>query len=495
MPNEKSTLAAFVEVDTGSPANVDVHVSGPGGDFTVPSPDNGATQHSVPVLGMRAESTYEFDVEASTDDDTKNETTEFTTGAIPDTYPTFETVVSDPERMAPGWTMFDLNSNVAIADPAIATYFLVAVDEEGEVVWYIEGPDPFGDARVLPNGNLLTNGGDHFMREWTPSGKIVHEWLGAGKADLVPPERITDDTIMVDVDSFHHEMSQLPNGNLLALTHILEPIESDEPLCGEDPADFAGVYNAIGDQAVEVEYDTGEIVNRWVFSEALDPLSDPENLLCPNDNALEAGPAVATLYPLDPPAIDAAHANSVVVDEERNALIVTQRANSMILAVRYQDDDNGSAGELLWAAGPYGDVELEGDGEWSYGLHAPHIQPDGSIMIFDNGFERPDGERSRAVRYEIDDSDPDNVTARQVWEYEYTLDGEPSYSAFLGDADVLENGDVLISGGGSSVVQIVEVAPADAASGGDVVFEYREIDDPVFGIISYRAERIAPLGR
>ncbi len=135
-----------------------------------------------------------------------------------------------------------------------------------------------------------------------------------------------------------------------------------------------------------------------------------------------------------------------------------------------------------------------------YGNHAPVIRPDGSILLFDNGNERPvpGPPYSRAVRVVIDDSapDPSQWTARQTWEFrtDDLVTGEPLYADFLGDADQLANGNVLVGAGGIGQVvppargRIIEVVPT-GASGGDIVWDVSLPDT----YTSYRAERLTSL--
>ena len=108
---------------------------------------------------------------------------------------------------------------------------------------------------------------------------------------------------------------------------------------------------------------------------------------------------------------------------------------------------------------------------------------------------------SRAVIYDVDDSsdDPAEWSASQRWEYRaFDADGLPVYTSFIGDADVLDNGNVLITFGGSGTpgppnpddplhFLIVEVVP-DAVSGGDVVWQLTNPVDEPHSV--YRSERI-----
>ncbi len=118
--------------------------------------------------------------------------------------------------------------------------------------------------------------------------------------------------------------------------------------------------------------------------------------------------------------------------------------------------------------------------------------------MYDNGNDRPGRGTdeaplySRAVLYDID---PDAHTIEQTWEYRSNREGELLFAAFVGDADRLDNGNVLITNGamngaGGLSAQIVEVVPR-LPDGGDVVFNF-EVDGGA-GWIVYRAERIPSL--
>jgi hypothetical protein len=98
----------------------------------------------------------------------------------------------------------------------------------------------------------------------------------------------------------------------------------------------------------------------------------------------------------------------------------------------------------------------------------------------------------------VDDSsdDPADWTARQTWEFR-TDDletGDPLYADFLGDADQLPNGNVLVGFGGIGQVELpargrmIEVVPT-GSEGGDIVWDVSIPDTWT----SYRAERLTSL--
>ncbi len=96
-----------------------------------------------------------------------------------------------------------------------------------------------------------------------------------------------------------------------------------------------------------------------------------------------------------------------------------------------------------------------------WGQHYVSEPAPGRVLVFDNGFERPGGEFSRAIEYQI------NTTARtavKVWEYR----GAPDiFAALVGSARRLPNGNTAIMFGmlagqnaSTGPVTAVEVTPA-----------------------------------
>lgn len=130
-------------------------------------------------------------------------------------------------------------------------------------------------------------------------------------------------------------------------------------------------------------------------------------------------------------------------------------------------------------------------------------------MIYDNGNERPstsldDPENlpySRAVQYAID---VEEGTATQIWEHRADAPGEAVYAPFVGDADMLEAGTVLITHGGlldppahtpaaEGVIPWARIIEVDYDTG-DILFDLHVKDpDRETGWIVYRAERISTM--
>jgi hypothetical protein len=356
---------------------------------------------------------------------------------------------------------------------------LVALDEEGQVVWYYGNDLGAGDSRMTQDGTVMFLYAPFGFKEVDLLGRKVESWAWGGPDDVRPGGPVIVDSPTYDLVSFHHEVAPQPNGNIVAFSRYeldLTPAEQ-EAICPGDPADFG-----IREDLVMEFTREGEVLHEWSLSDVIDPAQVPGRELCAVGFADYR---------------DWAHGNGIVLDAPNNRVLVSARHIDMLVAFRYQDDANGPSGELLWSVGPEGTLPYEG--EHSYGIHAPEITPDGSILLFDNGNDRPvDVPYSRAVRIVVDDSSPDPAqwTARQTWEFR-TADlrtGQPLYADFLGDADQLANGNVLISAGGIGQVEppaygrMIEVVPT-GASGGDIVYDVSLPDT----YTSYRAERLTSL--
>lgn len=461
-------------------------------------PASGA--HDIPLLGLRPDTTYTVEVEA----DGATGSTNLLTGGLPDDLPPI-VVESEPDRMSPGLTLFNaIPLNFGAESEATEDGYLIAVDDEGEVVWFYRQTHSIQDVRQSTDGQLLFINHETGARKLDPTDGSVIEWSGTTGLDDVPQDGhgrsyAGDGAIRVDTEQMHHEIIELPNGNLMTLSREVRSVEGfPEPIC-DDGDEFTGSYDVVGDTIVEFRPDDGEIVAEWSLFDLARPLDDLSRIrpseFCSN--------YLSDLYP-GIMARDWTHANGVVLDAERNAVLVSVRHLDQVWAIRYADDDSGPAGELLWRLGENGDFTLE-DGEWFLHQHATEVLADGSIMLYDNGNERPgtsldDPDRlpySRAVQYEID---TERFVARQVWEHRADSPGEAVYAPFLGDADLLEGGTVLITHGGQldppahmpgeGVVAWGRVIEVDYDTG-EIVFDVR-MKDPKgeAGWIIYRAERI-----
>jgi hypothetical protein len=499
-PHPVSAVSAVLHVTTTAPTTVSLTVAGASGAFDVPA-DHPATDHTIPVVGMHAETDYTVIVHArpAGGGDVAEERLPFHTGALPADLPPITVTTSQPARMEPGVTVVNATNWAPVDDAG----YIIAVDATGAIVWYDRIPQSILDVDTTPRGTFLVTVDDAMIEEVDLLGTVVRKWGTHISRDpgVDPSGRQVADaaTTDIDIDSSHHEVTELPDGDILTLsTELIEIPEADaQRLCPDKPN-----TSVVGDVVVELS-PKGEVVQRWPISAIYDPTTTPGTEMC------AVGIPLAPpnwFYPQTGGTQDWTHANAIALDSEHNTLIVSLRHFDRVVGLRYHDDGDGKAGELLWSLGVGGTIDLTG--EPSHHQHALELEADGSMMMYDNGNMRPgtvlaggtEPAFSRAVRYQVDLA---SGRAVQVWEHRDTWpDGRPVYTPFLGDVDLEPNGNVLIThGGGSSASgsllgRIIEVVPGDQPDGSadQTVFDITVGDGTsAGGWTVYRSERLPSL--
>ncbi|HAS12812.1 MAG TPA: hypothetical protein DCS55_20225 [Acidimicrobiaceae bacterium] len=489
-------LVGRLVVEHDEPTAPVIEVTGDERSFTIPV-TGAATRHELPVAGLRAEQDYVITVR----DGDEEVRLDLRTGRVPDDIPTLDIATAEVADMSDGLTMFNLLGAEGDdpGDDPVAGMLLI-VDAAGEVVWYHRSNHPVGDARMLDDGTILHEYNDTGARRIDLFGRTLEEWGGdiiTGPLLLDEHGRqvIGDDTVEVATDSMHHEVGMTDEGTLLALSTELRTYDDIPTGTCDDDADRGGTHELIVDVVVEYGSD-GEVVAEYPLADHLDPVGDPRDQnICgldfddvfPNWLYRAQGHAEAR---------DWTHANGAVVDPTGDNITVSVRHLDAILQIER------ATGDLVWRFGPGGDFAVEHPSDYPSYQHAPEWQDDGTLLLYDNGNRRasPPGApedappTSRAIQYRLD---PDAGTAEVVWQRTSTVDGEPSFASFVGDADRLENGNVLITDGGYAdrpdgiTAQITEVVPDDSEAGGRIVFDLRIADERE--LIIYRAERIPTL--
>lgn len=468
--NPLSVLSATIEVTTDVDTTMAVTMTPDGGDAIELAFDSGAaTTHAFPVLGMKAEGDFSFEVTVTNTDglSTTDDTVTFTTEALPDDLPPMSVQVDDDAAVSPGVTIF----NVFRWTPSVDADwgYIVGLDEAGDVVWYYEDAEQVGDVRPSADGNLL------IMNE--PSD-LIH------KIDMMGNELWVLSAQDLGIDSFHHEMIELPGGNLAVLGSELRSIDGYQ----EDMMTVA--HDVVADTIVEFSED-GTVVDQIEFFDLYDPLTDFIEPLFSN-------PFWDAQYPNATGGTkDWTHGNALIYDEADDAYIVSVRHLLLLAKV------SRSTGALVWSLGENRDFTLAAGGQWQYAQHAPELQADGSLLVYDNGNLRPLGmgesNFSRCVVYDIDES---GMEVTQTWAYPM-----PFFTPILGDCDRMGNGNVLVTAGGQleddtmppgqpdnrKLAQIIEVtADADPSVVSTVTISDESTTDPT-GYSVYRAEKIPSL--
>ena len=281
-----------------------------------------------------------------------------TTKALPADFPALTTTQSDPSRMAPGVTMFTVTPPTPPHAKLPLLGNLIVVDAEGNVVWYHRAPVPIGDAKMLPNGDILYEYNDMGAQEIDILGHVVREWAGRlengpFRVDSYGRTLPGPNTIPVDIDSIHHEVTMLANGDILTISNELRTVSGfSHPMCGEPASQFTGSYKLITDVIVEFNAYTGHIVHEYPIADYLHPQTNPADANICGFGGANIYPNF--LYASQGDVHDWTHVNAVILDAKNNRLLVSIRHLDAILSIKYKTDSAGPAGTLLWRFGPNG---------------------------------------------------------------------------------------------------------------------------------------------
>jgi len=343
------------------------------------------------------------------------------------TAPAYESMVGptgvlkyDVEKSYGGYTLFS---------PMINSKTTYLIDMEGNIVhtWETEYA-PGAYAMLLPNGNLLRGG----VLPDNPcpiggAGGIVQELDWDGNV-------VWEYKLMTPTEVQHHCFTRLPNGNTLILAWEFKSIE-EAIAKGRDP-DTIPTSVAVGNSWVTgfwVDFvrevnKAGETVWEWHVWDHLG--KGPKKL----DLNYRLPESMGDVYP----NFDWTHFNSVEYAEKTDQVLLNSRNFSEAYLV------NHKTGEIEWR---WGNKSAYGQGEapsWYdngdqkvFGSHHATPLENGNIQIFDNGSERPEGNRSAVVEV-------DPRTNEIVWEYS-ARDSTSFFSYRQGSAQRLPNGNVLVT--------------------------------------------------
>lgn len=283
----------------------------------------------------------------------------------------------------------------------------------------------------------------------------------------------------------HHDIELLPNGNILLISwesHSYEealslgklPNESGNPVWSFNISEVAptGSYG-------------GDVVWSWTAWDHLVQDTDP-NL--PNYDEISNQPRKINInftFGQDPAngagASDWIHANAIDYNEELDQIIVSAHTFSEFWIIDHHlttEEASTDLGDLLYR---YGNPETYGRGDSTtrtlYHQHDSHWITEGAdagkIMVFNNGFNRPDNAYSTVniidipefdgVTYPIEEDQPFSPSS---YDWRYPVEPDTSfYSQFISGASRLPNGNTFICEGIEG--RIFEVTPEE-----EVVWEY-----------------------
>lgn len=311
-----------------------------------------------------------------------------------------------------------------------ATNLIVGYDEDGELVLQMAFPldVDVGDMRLLDDGRILFQKTGETMTypdgSVRPTCRITSVVTLEGATTWESPHtKCGIPTPPFQIEGAHHEVFPMPNGNFLALEYDNRVIP------------YPGVPNGFwqGDAVVEYDRHTKQVVKSWSTFDAI----------CLDDH-------LPPNHPTNPgPGGDWNHCNAVIYDQAQDAVFVSARHQSRIIKVDW------STQQTVWQLGedsfPCGDVPQGfGDNLFSF-QHAPEVQPNGNLLIFNNGnYIEPLALPRHTTLVELAiDTSVSPPTATRIWEAGLVLEDlvTPAYADFVGDADRQPGGHTLACDG------------------------------------------------
>jgi arylsulfate sulfotransferase len=397
-------------VRTYSPTDTDLVVNMDTSDLIFPE-----TGYHVPVLGLYADRENVVRIlvdvlDGGRVDITLKITTSLTKPDEAAWVPSIRIKTAVTELMEPGWTVAEISIEPNPNPPIVFVDWThtIAFDERGAIRWALRlDLLPKGETFTLRRsitGNFLTGSLDTIV-EVTKLGRIMRTF------------HLSDYTL-------NHEIVQIGSGD-----------NCEGVPYGTRSEHFGNILvlaskngaSTIQDHIVELDSDTGEILNEWDLAQVLDPTrmtyidADKWDISQNGDWLHDNGLAYSTSD------------ESIIVSGRHQGVAKIRRDGTLVwLLAPHKGWNPPQADKLLTAVSathaPYADsVQLGNQAagkvstpefDWPFGQHSPALLPSGDLLLFDNGASRDfsgfSGSFSRAVVYRLDEA---AMTVRQIGQF------------------------------------------------------------------------------
>ncbi len=431
-PNPAVPQAAVVKFEADSPVKTTLTISdGERSWELVYGPERNPAE-GLAVVGMKADRDHRVEVRIENESGVSlAEPLSVRTPPLPDdpeAFPPLNLTVSQPDRMEPGFTIFNPRRSRS-GSPEFGARFgmLLAVDHAGEVLWFYRTDSRISDFERLRNGNLAYITFDNRIVEIDWLGNKLRQWYAGER-----PGGPVDGAVRVPgTVSFHHEIDERPNGNLVVLGSEIRELENwyTTEYDANAPRQTQPV---MGDVILEFDPQTGEVVWEW---KAFDVL--------PTDRlAYETFAGYWTRRGFPEVRADWSHANNLIYDEVSDAYLINFRYQAAIVKI---DRETKDIDWILADPDDWGDLADKvlgsvGDTRLPYHQHSPHPTPHGTLLVFDNGNYQarpfktplpPNETYTRAVEYRVDEAASE---VEELWQSE-EMSSASVVSYAMGDVD------------------------------------------------------------
>jgi len=357
-------------------------------------------ENKIVILGLRSSTEYRHVVElAGPMGSASSDTLSRETDDLPDLFG--QVSVTTKGRGGPGLTI----TSVQVGGNTVVVF---GFDSTGAIRWYrqFEGSEPVsGELKQQPNGNFTLYRGHSYGSQKTP-GMFV-EFTPAG-------DSVRSITVELPRYMDNHELLMTTGSDGTERLHFFT---YDHRTMDLTPAGVPVTTALAGHQLIRRRAD-GSTEFEW---NAWDHVGIEEWIEPPKPD------------PANPGEPDFDHPNSLGFDLDGN-YIVSWRHLGQVMKI-----DAGS-GRIIWRlGGTKSDFRFVNDPLNGFSAqHTARVQPNGNLMLFDNGTRHPTPE-SRAVEYALDLT---GKTATMIWEFRHV---PPIYTPYVGQVQRLANGNTVIS--------------------------------------------------
>lgn len=440
-PYDISPLTALIIFETKDSTTVTVTVEGKDANTTITNTFKPSNIHYLPIYGLYPDTNNKVTINMNG----SSKVIYIQTEKLPDDFTLATDIVANKDI---------LGTDMYFVSPSSKGY-MSAYDVNGDVRWYLT-ERAIWDINRLKNGHLIISSDRLINPPYYMTGLYEIDLLGKIYYEYSLP------------GGYHHDVYEMPNGNLLVATDNFES-------------------GTVEDYVVEIDRETGEFVKEFDLNDVL-PTEEGKSFDYTTD-------------------YDWFHNNSVWYDEKTNSITLSGRHQDAVINIDY------SNGKLNWIIGDptnwskdmqkYFFTPEDKNFVWQYAQHAAMILPNGNVFIFDNGNNKSkteenaikaDDNYSRGVIFEINNTD---MTIKEVWQYGKEK-GSKYYSPYISDVDYLNNNHYLINFGGYSELNgKVNNTPAGLGTANNLTTHIVEIKNnkEIFKMVLptniYRAEKLS----